>query len=139
MNMPRLLIAFVALGLFSTLSPAAAEDNPLVGTWKMKSMTRDGMTVEVPDTVNIYKHVTPSHFAGVTYDNDGKFIRSHGGTYVKKGDEYIETVEYTSFEGTRNLIGKESKFTWKLDGDKWVHKGTTAVGFPIDELWVKVK
>ncbi|WP_425616502.1 hypothetical protein NA78x_000150 [Anatilimnocola sp. NA78] len=123
----------------ASLAVAADDENKLIGTWKLKSVTRGGMTAEVPETITILKHITPTHFAGISYDKDGKFIRSHGGTYSKQGEDYIETVEYTSNEGTADLIGKESKFTWKLDGNKWLHRGSTAAGTPINEVWVRVE
>lgn len=134
----RSIFAFAMVLLPASLA-LADEENKLIGTWRLKSVSRGGVTSEVPDTLIIYKHVTPTHFAGITYKKDGKFIRSHGGKYAKKGDQYVETVEYTSHEATRDLIGKESNFTWKLDGDKWIHQGTTAAGTPIDELWERVK
>lgn len=138
---PNFLICLVGMSalLIGISTFAAAEDNKLVGTWKLKSATLGGATKEIPEAVNIYKHVTPTHFVGVTYDKDGKFIRSHGGKYVKKGDEYVETVEFTSIDAMKVLIGKESKFTCRFDGDQWLHKGATAAGAPIDEVWVRVK
>ena len=51
--------------------------------------------------------------------------------------EFIEFAHERDF-----LVGKEPRFTWKLDGDKWYHKGTIKTDqgdIEIDELWERVK
>ncbi len=61
-----------------------------------------------------------------------------GGTYKHDGDSYIETIEF-AFEGREAYLGKEQKFTAKLDGDKWTHSALLSEGQKLEEIWKRVK
>jgi hypothetical protein len=57
----------------------------LIGTWKLVSARYGGRDFKFPEGTTMLKHVTPTQFLWVTYDQDGKVFRSAGGYYTLKG------------------------------------------------------
>jgi len=138
----------VALGLACLVAlaadkPAAPEKkaSPLVGTWELVS-ERWGDAKEFtapPADRKSLKFITPTHFIWVWTDPKTKKIsNSMCGTYKHDGDSYTETIEF-AFEGMEAYLGKEQKFTAKLDGDKWTHSGVLSEGQTLEEIWKRVK
>ena len=37
------------------------------------------------------------------------------------------------------LKGKPQSFTWKVEGNKWLHSGTLSSGATIEEVWERVE
>ena len=38
-----------------------------------------------------------------------------------------------------SYVGKEQKFTVKIEGDKWIHSGVLSAGQKLEEIWKRVK
>jgi hypothetical protein len=142
------LLATTIIGLALTTIPGAEAPGAgkltataLVGTWEMVS-TKYGDATEsspVPDDLKSMKFITPTHFIWVHFDPKTKKIsNSMGGTYSLSGSTYIEKPEF-AFEGMGEFVGKEQKFTAKLDGDKWIHSGELSNGVKLEEIWRRVK
>ena len=105
--------------------------NPLVGTWEIKTDSTRGIKI-----------ITPTHWM-VYWDtlagDSSKFQIAGGGTYTLTGDKYIEKITIGSWED----YGKEkTDFTYKVDGDTFYQKGPLTLGdgtvIPIDEAWQQV-
>jgi len=79
-----------------------------------------------------------------TVVQDGKAVAGAGGTYALDDDSYTENVTFSLNNDARNaqvLVGKSFKFTWKIEGGQWHHKGVLDVGTAqqeIDELWERI-
>lgn len=139
------LVAAVA---FAVAAPAARADEPkpapkpehqLVGTWKMVSAKYGGQERKFPDGFTMVKHVTPTQFMWATYDADGKVMRAAGGGYTLKGEAYEETPEYGLSADFDLIKGKAQTFTWKVEGNKWLHNGKLSSGLTIEEVWERVE
>jgi hypothetical protein len=140
--------AFLALGILCLAALGADKQSepdkqatPLVGTWELVlEKWNDAKEFTGPSAERkSLKFITPTHFIWVHVDPTTKKIsNSMGGTYKLKGDSYVETVEF-AFEGMEAYVGKEQKFTAKLEGDKWTHSGVLSGGQKLEEIWRKVK
>jgi hypothetical protein len=141
-------LAALSVALVSLGAPAGGADKPEVGTkldgaWKLVGARSGdgGEYAPLPDGLEQYKLVVGGRFIWTT-SKDGKVQLAGGGRYTVAGDTYTEFIEYTHGEGVEGLAGKEAKFTWKLDGGRWYHKGTIKTDqgdIPIDELWERAK
>jgi hypothetical protein len=117
-----------------------AQISPLVGTWKMVSGTmkvRDSANNNDMTQMESMKIVTPTHFAVFAKSTStGDIAHAGAGTVKVEGNNYIETITYST--GTGNKYPMIAKFTYELNGDKWHIKG----GFDqytFDEIWQRVK
>jgi hypothetical protein len=75
----------------------------------------------------------------VSYDRDGKAWRTAGGGYTVEQAVYEETPAYGTGSDFKIIKGKAQTFTWKLDGNKWLHTGKLSNGLTIDEVWERVE
>jgi hypothetical protein len=124
-------------GLAAKPAEGETRGNKVDGAWRLVGI-RDGDTYSKPDREQ-YKLVVGGRFIWTT-SKDGKIEYAAGGKYTVEGDKYTESIEFAHDRDF--LVGKEAKFTWKLDGDKWYHKGTLKTDqgdVQIDELWERVK
>lgn len=130
------LIATVGTGVAATRrrSPAASPD-PVVGTWRLVSAKANGKPVDVPAGTTVLKHVTPSDFIFVYYNQQGLITVAGGGRYTLSGNHYAESVEYGVGEGIAPYIGKTEAFTLRIDGQRWYHSGTETDGTVVEEIW----
>jgi hypothetical protein len=123
-------------------APKAQRDqqqHPLVGTWKLESAKYGGNVSDLPATLTMLKHVTPTQFMWVRYDKDGKVSGAAGGGYKIDGDKYAETPEYGIGDDFGEIKGKTHAFTWKVEGAKWYSNGALAGGLTIEEVWERVE
>lgn len=124
---------------------AAADDNPdakfdakrllreLPGTWESVSHA------DLPREIHFIKHVTPTHFTWVLYDDDKKAVLdATGGSWALKDGKYEETIEFAS-DNVQQLRGKTFRFTINLVDDKWDHKAVPGSEIEVDEVWTRVK
>ena len=116
-------------------APAKAPDlaKQIVGTWVYVGMP--GAVVAPPASGARYKTIQHGLYKVAQKDANGKVIYHHGGTYTLNGDQYAETCEYSSLEGSE-LVKQTYRFTIKIDGDELIQTG---VGNPYTELWKRVK
>ncbi len=135
----RLLGAIVAISVTTAAAEERRSDaksvNRLIGTWRQVSAKYGGREHKFPEGVTTLKHITPTEFMWVTYDNDGNVMRAAGGPYTIKGEEYRETPEYGLGPDFTLIKGKAQTFTWKVESDKWYHNGKLSNGLTIEEVW----
>lgn len=124
-------VALAALGSRS----AAQTTEPPVGTWRLASAQANGKPLDLPAGTTIVKHVTPTDFVFVYYDQQGQVSVVGGGSWRLDGSRYEETVEYGLGEGMKPYIGKTQVFTLRIDGGRWYHAGTESDGTVIEEVW----
>jgi len=123
----------------------SAGDNPVVGTWKVISVSgtnTDGTTFDVQvgkdanggRSMKIYGE---THFAVVGHGADGKFTNAAAGSYVLKGDTVTEKIENAS---DPDAIGKEWVHEFSISGDLWTSSFVSPVnGAKVKEVWKRVK
>ena len=129
--------AFIGLHAADKSTAAASPSQlakDLIGTWIL--VGKPGEVGEAPAAGGRLKFLTGRHWVITQAEpNTGVTIFHHGGTYVLKGNEYLETVEYAN-ESTTNLIKQTFKFTIKVDGDTLTQTG---IGNPWTEVWKRAK
>jgi len=119
---------------------AEGAENKLIGTWKLVSAKYGGQAVDLAQLGTTLKHVTPAQFMWLSYDADtGRVTRTAGGTYTINGETYEETPRYGLGEDAAAIRGQAQTFTWKIEGEKWLHHGKLSNGLEIDEVWERVK
>jgi len=110
----------------SKLPERARSPSPLAGSWEM-----------ITTSFIAQKHLTPTHFIWVHLEpKTKKIIRSMGGTYKQEGDDYTETIEFTSPEFADH-IGTKAKFRVKIEGDKWIQTSPDVPQAP-KEVWTRL-
>ena len=113
----------------------------LVGTWEMTKEKYGDAKELTPATTDhkAIKFVTDTHFIWIWVDPKTKKITtSMGGRCELKGDAYTEIPDFAT-EGLEAYLGKEQKFTAKVEGDQWTHSGQLSEGQRIEEVWKRVK
>ncbi len=133
------LAILVAVAALTAHADEPKPENKLVGTWKMVSAKYGGNEYTFPAGTTTLKHVTSSQFMWASYDQDGVVSRTAGGRYTLEGDKYEETPEYGMSNDFDVIKGKAQTFTWKVDGNKWLHTGKLSSGLTIDEVWERVE
>jgi hypothetical protein len=148
-----LLAAVVAAPVVHVGHDEPKGENKLIGTWKLVSgkygrevqfpegttVKYGGKEVQFSEGTTILKHVTPSHFMSVTYDQYGRVTRGLGGRYTLNGEELAETPEYGLGEDFEVLKGGTYLFKCQIDGNKWHRSGKLSNGQTIEEVWERVE
>lgn len=118
---------------------AQQDYSKIIGSWKLVSYKYgDNETKFTPDSVQKIKLITQTAFTWVEYLTKDKIIRAAaGGTYIWKGDNYIENLDFGL--GLNSFIGKMQIFTIKVEDDKIQISGQLSNGLKIDEIWKKVE
>lgn len=131
------------------------EENPITGTWVLvkKRLNEGTAWSEFPDNIQYIKHVTPTHFTWVHYDNEtDSLIGCGGGTYKLVDNAYTEHIDYFHPQGS-NQIGTTLTFKLEIKGGDWFHSGyfyimeqdsTTGEWSPgetvyFEEVWARYK
>jgi len=126
----------------SGASPKIAADarDMLTGVWRVKGERYAGEK-EYRDVPYVqYKFLADGRFLWASYDRGtGEVLRTAGGTYVVKGDKYVERIEYANAEDLRGMIGVYLEFTLTVKDGKWRHTGKVPNGAVVDELWERAK
>ena len=114
-----------------------SKQSELVGTWILqKSRTSKNQEYEeMPEMIDYFRIMTPSHFFSVKFDAEGDQIYGAVvGTYSLKDDLYNETVQASYPQNIGNTMSmqyvREGKI-WKYIGELESSSGTQY----IDELW----
>jgi hypothetical protein len=104
----------------------------LDGTWELVSGQ------PLPKGARDVKIISGGHFIFTAYDTaTGKPLYIAGGTYALNGTSYIEHMEFAS-DQISALIGKDQRFTVKIDGDTFTQTGTLTNGKDLSEVWKRV-
>lgn len=106
----------------------------MTGTWVL--VGEPGNVGKPPASGAGYKFITPTDWCDTQADaKTGVVVIHHGGTCTFNGSEYVESVKYGNPPSLR-LIGHDSKFNAKVDGDTLTIKG---IANPWNEVWKRVK
>jgi hypothetical protein len=111
----------------------------IIGSWKLVSSKYGGQEFHYPAGTTTIKHVTPSQFMWVTYDEDGKVTRTAGGSYTLNGDVYEESPAYGLSSDFDIIKGKTHTFQCRIDANTWHHDGKLSYGQTIEEVWERVE
>jgi hypothetical protein len=126
--------------LFCTAISFAQNKMQLVGTWKLvsgKVMMGDSTYPYDAKTTNAIKIVTPTHFAVISHNtSDDVFQHAAVGTIQMDSKNYTEHIMYGN---SKDMLGKDAKFTYHIEGDKWYIKGGIENMMMFDEVWQRVK
>ena len=130
-----LLIAacFISCGEQAPKEEVKTDGRPIQGTWKLLS----GTLIEKGDTIvtdytkglSFIKIINKTHFAFLKHDlNKGKdstaAFGAGGGSYVLKGNEYTEHLEYCN---DRAWEGHDFVFTVSVSNDTLVQSGVEKI------------
>jgi hypothetical protein len=143
-------LSLVALTAFAlTVLPARAvfsqddKPSPIQGAWKAVEQ-KNGEAQDYkksPEGMEEIKYVTGGRFVW-TVVKDGRILAAAGGRYTVDKDKYSESIEYIHGQVPKSFVGKTFDFTWKVDGNTWLHVGAVKVNdrdFKIDEKWERCK
>jgi hypothetical protein len=112
-----LVVIALAIFIISASPKEPTADTQIKGAWKMlKSKYGDEKEFVnyKKDELASYKMFTGSRWAASVYDLQKKKISgTAGGSYTVKGDQYVETVEYYSWNAATE--GKVFTFTLKIE------------------------
>jgi hypothetical protein len=106
---------------------------PIQGTWKLLSGTLiekgDTAVTDYTKTLSFIKIINDTHFAFLKHDlKNGKdstaSFGAGGGSYVLKGNEYTEHLEYCN---DRNWEGHDFTFTLTVANDTLVQSGVEKI------------
>jgi hypothetical protein len=133
--MNKILLVFAialtaAFPAFSQTNGNQARRSPLEGTWEMVSGQ------QLPKGARDIKIISAGHFVWVAYDTEkGKPLYTGGGTYILNESSYTEHVEFMSDEISAGVLGKDQRFTVKVDGDTLTQTGALSNGQSLSETW----
>lgn len=134
------LTAIACLLLAATPKPTVV--TPIKGAWKLvRAQYGNDPMEDMKADDRIHKLFTGTRWSAAYYNTGTKKISgTGGGTYKIKGDQYVETVEYFSWDPT--VEGKTFTFTMTLENGMLHQKGTIEYKdnpkYIIDEWYVRV-
>lgn len=113
----------------------------ITGTWKLESYRYGNSSsafVTVPAEGPHIKLITEKSFQWAYYNASTKTVmESAGGSYTLDGDSYTEMIEYGY--NMEKYVGTKSVFTVKLENDMLFITGKLSTGYPVEEVWQRVK
>lgn len=141
-----LSLAVIAIALTAiarrTAEPSIASPN-IIGSWKaVKTQYGDQpMKTRGENDFTVVKIFTATRWSGAFFNPKTKeFDGACGGTYELNGDEYLETIEYYSWDAAS--VGTKGKFTLKMENGmlhqfgKFEYKGNKE--YVVDEWYKKI-
>jgi len=106
----------------------------LVGTWV--HVGSPGRAGEIPESGGRFKHRTGDHWNLTVVEADsGLVTENFGGTYIVKGDEYVETQHYATPQWMQDN-DRSWRFRVEVDGDTMTQYG---IDNSFNEVWKRVK
>ena len=128
-----LAIAFGAVFFaWSQTNGGHAEKSQLDGTWELVNGQ------QLPKGARDIKIISGGHFIFAAYDTEkGELLYTGGGTYILNGSSYTEHVDFGD-KVSAGIVGKDQRFTVKIDGDRFVQAGTLSNGKGLSETWRRV-
>ena len=141
------LFAITAIALmtveatFNKKEKSELKTNSIMGTWQLtlyKYGSGTSVFSEPSPNVGHIKLITDSQFMWAAYDKTTKKIfSSAGGTYILKGDNYTESIDFGL--GMDNYLEKQPAYTVKVEGDNLFLSGNLSEDYKIEEVWKRVK
>ena len=131
-------VVVIGLALVSHAANTAARPAPnaraLEGVWVY--VGKPGQVAPAPLLGGRFKLRVDGHWVFTQADATTGAVRQHfGGVYRADGDEYFETIDYSTDPDDPELRNT-LKFTVKIDGDRMTQTG---VGNPYTEVWQRVR
>ena len=124
------------LCLTSCQTTSSSARDPLAGAWELVSghaTTTDGKVLDYIGA-KAQKVLSDGHFAFVTVAPTGT-VAAGSGTYTISGSTYTEVVTNTAGHPATGTY----TFTWRVEGDKWYHTGSSASGTKYEEVWRRLR
>lgn len=140
------LLVAAALGFASFRSPDSGSEKKsktagISGTWKLETYrygNNSSAFTSATDGMPRIKLITDNSFQWASYDaSTKKIMESAGGSYTLEGDSYTEMLEYGFNMDT--YVGTKSAFKIKVENDMLFLSGKLSTGYPIEEVWQRVK
>ena len=102
--------------------------SPLEGSWKLiyaEIKENDSLKIKDLSKSSFIKIINADHFAFFNQENNSSNnFYAGAGTYTLTGNNYVETLNYTSAEGIR---GHQFPFTIKIKGDTLIQSGVEEI------------
>lgn len=123
-----IVIIVLALVLYSCAKNETPVQNKIVGTWQLvyADIVEDD-SLEIKDLTHTHfiKIINHSHFSFFNQNtNRSEDFYAAGGTYTLEGNDYVETLSYTSIDALRN---HRFPFTVEFKGDTLIQSGLEEV------------
>lgn len=147
--MKNILMLFTVLSLLACSNKNEGKrDLDIQGTWQLISATTidkgKSQTTDYSGKLKMIKMFNNTHFAFLKHSLDPKDTTSFdagGGTFVLKGEDYTERLEYYK---SKNWEGKSFNFKLAIHQDTLIQKGVekveaAGVDRVIIEKYIKVK
>jgi len=113
----------------------------LKGAWRFGARVNDdGVAGERRGATprQTIKILSGKHFQWAAFNYETKqFMGTGGGEYVKKDNQYTESIRFFSRDNSK--VGISLTFECRLDGTDWYHKGKGTTGNPVSEVWERMK
>ena len=122
----------------------ASATNNIAGIWTIigrRDETGEMQHRSVDHPRRRYKLLSDNRFHWLAYNIETRnFSGTGGGSYFLDGDDYIEYIEFLSYDP--GYVGDSVRFKMSLEGDTWIHQGLlgdeSTVEEVIDEIWVRL-
>ena len=135
-------LVIAAIAVIAAASPERPADVQLKGAWKAirTQYGKEPMVTLLENEVS-HKLYTGTRWSAVSFDKTtNKITGTAGGTYTIKGTDYMETVEYYSWDS--EVVGKTFKFTMTIENRMLHQKGFMEwkgdPKYSIDEFYSRV-
>jgi len=110
-------ILLALLAFFANPKPETPADTPVKGAWQMVKSKYDketDFTDYAKEGLLSYKMFTGTRWSGSSYNTKKRTISgTNGGTYTISGNQYVEKVEYYSWDTATE--GKSFTFTMTIE------------------------
>jgi len=117
---------------WSQTNGGQAKKSQLDGTWELVAGQ------QLPKGARDIKIISGGHFIFAAYDTDkGELLYTGGGTYILNGSSYTEHVDFGDNIST-GIVGKDQRFTVKIDEDTFLQAGTLSNGKGLSETWERI-
>lgn len=132
----------IAIFLMAASTPEMKSDTAIKGAWKLaRAQYGNGTMEDLGGDESTYKLFTGTRWSATHYDKGTKKINGTcGGSYKITGDQYVETVEYYSWDPA--VEGKTFTFTMTIENGMLHQKGTIEYKdnpkYLIDEWYLRV-
>lgn len=114
----------LVFSLFNCTNKETRISNKLVGTWQLvyaETIEKDSLKIKDLSHTTFVKIINPSHFSFFNQDrNNTENFYGGAGTYTLEGNDYLETLTFTSTDAIRN---HQFPFTVEFKGDTLIQSG----------------
>ena len=146
--MKKILVCFLVVYSFSNCNHQTTysiSNNKIQGTWKMvyaEIIENDSIKTKDLSNTTFIKIINKNHFSFFNQENSGnKNFYSGAGSYILKGNEYTEILNFTNIEALKK---HEFSFNIVTKGDTLIQSGiekvkAAGINRTIIEKYIKLK